>query len=159
MAINQGKIVSKDREKPCYELGWCPFNDITWSFKEDEDSSEYTCSIFSRHCPVFYLRVSVVEGSRELPTKSNELIEDFTDHFFRKEWFHREKEKYISKIHEKPCHQLGYCPYGELVYSLAKTESTDEIVCRLFNRTCPVFFLARNFSEKKFRRDGVSPIF
>lgn len=155
MTINQGKIVSKDREKPCYKLGWCPYNDITWSFKEEEDSSEYTCSIFSRHCPVFYLGVSVIEGSRELPRKSNELIEDFTDPFFRKEWFHREKEKYLHN-NTKPCYDLGYCPYGELIYALRKCESLTKMTCKLYSRTCPVFYLGCGFSDKKHRENGSS---
>jgi len=154
MVINAGKIVHKEREKPCYQLGMCPYDEITWSFKQVKKDSNFTCLVFSRHCPVFYISEDVVETSLKRHQRSDKLTEDFTDSIFRNRWFYREKEKHIHPYEKKPCHQLKYCPYGELIYTLRENDSTSEMTCKLYNRTCPIFYLGCGHSDKKYRENG-----
>ncbi len=53
---------------------------------------------------------------------------------------------YVDKI-EKPCHDVGYCPYGYLVeyFQIAKKE--DEYSCKVFGHDCPAFYLVEGASE------------
>ena len=61
------------------------------------------------------------------------------------------KEKYVYDgktyvIHViKPCHNMGYCPYGQLVeeYPLSKSDRS----CKVFGHDCPVFYLAEFITE------------
>lgn len=154
MVINEGIIVHKERKKPCYKLGWCPYDDITWSFKQVKRDSKFTCSIFQRHCPVFYISEDVVESSLEKHQKSDKLTEDFTDSFFRSRWFEREKEKFMHNYGAKPCSILNYCPYGELTHALREKDPLIEMTCKLYGKTCPVFYLRCGYSDKKYREDG-----
>jgi len=46
----------------------------------------------------------------------------------------------------KPCHKLGYCPYGQLVEEYPINDKTN-MSCLTFGHDCPVFYLAEPISE------------
>jgi hypothetical protein len=49
---------------------------------------------------------------------------------------------------EKPCHKLGFCPYGSLVEEFPlDTERPTMISCEVFGHNCPVFYCAEDLSE------------
>jgi len=54
---------------------------------------------------------------------------------------------------EKPCHKLGFCPYGVLVEKFPlhpeRKGKLKEIECEVFGHDCPVFYLSEDFSEVK----------
>lgn len=59
---------------------------------------------------------------------------------------------------KKPCHKLGYCPYGQLVEEfLLRNPRHKKFSCRLFGHDCPVFYHAEDVTEdkKKGRKDEV----
>lgn len=65
--LNTEKIVAPDTEKPCHELGWCPYGQLVeeFPFSVNTDSSDpykYKCRIFGHDCPAFYHREDVCEG-------------------------------------------------------------------------------------------------
>jgi len=50
----------------------------------------------------------------------------------------------------KPCHKLGFCPYGQLVEEFPlKQNPNPEISCEVFGHNCPVFHCAENLTEDK----------
>ncbi|MFC2017964.1 HNH endonuclease [Chloroflexota bacterium] len=51
----------------------------------------------------------------------------------------------------KPCWEIKYCPYGELVeeFPLKTPDDRDYRSCRIFGHDCPVFSLAEPFTETK----------
>ena len=49
---------------------------------------------------------------------------------------------------DKPCHVLGYCPYGPLVEDFPLLEKEDEETCSIFGHQCPVFYVAEPFMDK-----------
>ena len=49
---------------------------------------------------------------------------------------------------EKPCHKLGWCPYGQLVEEFPIKEDRDEKSCDVFGHDCPVFYHREETSEK-----------
>lgn len=48
---------------------------------------------------------------------------------------------------EKPCHDCGFCPYGQVVEMFPIKESRSEFSCRTFGHDCPVFYLAEPIKE------------
>jgi len=49
----------------------------------------------------------------------------------------------------KPCHDTGFCPYGQLVEEFPlHPEGYTEFSCRLFGHDCPVFYCAEPLCEK-----------
>lgn len=75
-------------------------------------------------------------------------------------------EKIIEPDAEKPCHKLGWCPYGALVEEfplhpeidlkkaqerLEAGESYEEVMgkysCNVFGHNCPVFYLQKDVEE------------
>lgn len=58
---------------------------------------------------------------------------------------------------EKPCHKLGYCPYGQLVeLFLLRYEEHKKFSCKVFGHDCPVFYHAEdlsNFGVRKIKRE------
>jgi len=49
---------------------------------------------------------------------------------------------------EKPCHTLGWCPYGQLVELFwLRYESDKKFSCEVFGHDCPVFYHAEEFSD------------
>ena len=63
---------------------------------------------------------------------------------------------------KKPCHQLGYCPYGQFVeLFLLRKKRSKKFSCKVFGHDCPVFYHAEDLSEfgaerikKEMKEDG-----
>ena len=51
----------------------------------------------------------------------------------------------LKKI--KPCHKLGYCPYGQLVEEFP-LRNNKKISCEVFGHDCPMFYHAEDLSEQ-----------
>ena len=47
----------------------------------------------------------------------------------------------------KPCHQLGFCPFGPLVEEFPLKAVPDEQSCTIFGHDCPVFHCAEPFVD------------
>ena len=52
----------------------------------------------------------------------------------------------------KPCHELGLCPYGQLVeaYPLhpeGRTKAERRIECKVFGHDCPAFYHTEQLAE------------
>ncbi|KXB00682.1 hypothetical protein AKJ40_00855 [candidate division MSBL1 archaeon SCGC-AAA259M10] len=50
---------------------------------------------------------------------------------------------------EKPCQELGYCPYGSEYFPVA--EPGEERGCKAFGHVRPVYFVGEDASEKNER--------
>ena len=48
----------------------------------------------------------------------------------------------------KPCHELGWCPYGQLVEEFPLRDKHNEYSCGAFGHDCPVFYHAEGISEE-----------
>jgi len=53
----------------------------------------------------------------------------------------------VSKRLDKPCHKLGYCPYGTIVEEYPLTLKRTKLSCKIFGHNCPVFYQAENITE------------
>lgn len=49
----------------------------------------------------------------------------------------------------KPCHKIGYCPYGPLVEDFPLRLKRDNKSCKVFGHDCPVFSVAEDIKEEK----------
>jgi len=49
----------------------------------------------------------------------------------------------------KPCWEIKYCPYGNLVENFPLKTTRDEKSCRIFGHDCPVFSVAEPLTETK----------
>ena len=47
---------------------------------------------------------------------------------------------------DKPCHTLGYCPYGTLVEEFPLKKKETNKTCRIFGHECPIFYVAEGFT-------------
>ena len=47
----------------------------------------------------------------------------------------------------KPCHDCGFCPYGQVVEMFPFQTPRDDYSCRTFGHNCPVFYLAEPIAE------------
>lgn len=58
-------------------------------------------------------------------------------------WTNTEKiiEENLKKV--KPCHKLGWCPYGCIVEEFPLTEE-GKVNCRVFGHHCPMFYNAED---------------
>lgn len=54
---------------------------------------------------------------------------------------------------EKPCHRLGWCPYGKLIEEFPTSEKSTEYTCKVFHHDCPVFYHVEYTSEKYSQED------
>ena len=52
-----------------------------------------------------------------------------------------------DQAQSKPCHILGYCPYGQLVEEFPLDVQPSDISCKVFGHNCPVYYCAESFSE------------
>jgi hypothetical protein len=61
-------------------------------------------------------------------------------------WTNTEKplKRNFNKI--KPCHKLGYCPYGAMVEAFP-LEIKGELSCIVFGHDCPMYYNAEDLSE------------
>ena len=48
----------------------------------------------------------------------------------------------------KPCHKLGYCPYGPMV-EMFPLKKRNKFSCKVFGHNCPVFHTAEDIKEDK----------
>jgi hypothetical protein len=48
----------------------------------------------------------------------------------------------------KPCHKLGYCPYGVLVEEFPLKDKNKKS-CKVFGHDCPVFYVAEGNIERE----------
>jgi hypothetical protein len=51
---------------------------------------------------------------------------------------------------EKPCHDCGYCPYGQIVEMFTIKRDRDQYSCQVFGHNCPAFYLAEPLSETNY---------
>lgn len=59
----------------------------------------------------------------------------------------------IDKNAKKPCHRLGWCPYGKLVEEFPIKEQKSEYTCKVFHHDCPIFYHIEYTSEKYSQED------
>lgn len=55
-------------------------------------------------------------------------------------------KKVIDAKAEKPCHKLGWCPYGQLVEEFPLVHG--KFSCKVFGHDCPVFYHKENLKEE-----------
>jgi hypothetical protein len=48
---------------------------------------------------------------------------------------------------EKPCHKLGYCPYGSLVEEYPLRAKSTKISCKIFGHDCPMYYQAEELGH------------
>jgi len=50
----------------------------------------------------------------------------------------------------KPCHKLGFCPYGQIIeeFPIDFFKKRTEFSCKVFGHNCPVFYCAEPLSEE-----------
>jgi len=53
----------------------------------------------------------------------------------------------LIESREKPCHDLGYCPYGVLVEDFPLSKPRTEKSCKVFGHDCPFLTCAEDFKE------------
>ncbi len=73
----------------------------------------------------------------------NKLVNDFQ----KAMWVNNEKiiQRNLKKV--KPCHKLGYCPYGAMVEAFQLKKKRDKVSCKVFGHDCPMFYNAEDLSE------------
>lgn len=63
----------------------------------------------------------------------------------------------IDKDAKKPCHRLGYCPYGKLVEGFPIREQVIQLTCEVFNHDCPIFYhieyTSENYSQEDYEEE------
>lgn len=87
------------------------------------------------------------------------------------DWINDETRIWKKNQIDKPCHTLGYCPYGQLVEeyplhpefpddadlnALAKEGTLNTgYNCTVFGHDCPVFYQAERIDEKSWEQAGI----
>jgi hypothetical protein len=146
--FNDGVIVREDVEKPCFKLRFCPYGSIAegfWAgrliyyYNTGESSKEkYHCNAFAHDCPTFYISVEATEESKVLPEKHSSLKDDpsrLKRSKRKMKLYHRPNYSY-----EKPCHKIGYCPYGSFARDYTNEPPQEEYRCKLYGKECPVYY-------------------
>ena len=59
----------------------------------------------------------------------------------------------IDKNAKKPCHRLGWCPYGKLIEEFPIREQPNDFTCKVFQHDCPIFYHIEYTSEKYSQED------
>ena len=62
-------------------------------------------------------------------------------------WLNTEIIQKDNLLKVKPCHKLGYCPYGMLVEEFPISERRTKLSCTTFGHDCPVFYHAEDITE------------
>lgn len=77
----------------------------------------------------------------------------------------------IDKNAKKPCHRLGWCPYGKLVEEFPIREEVNDFTCLVFHHDCPIFshieYTSEEYSQEDYEKEiknlydkgGLSEIF
>lgn len=55
--------------------------------------------------------------------------------------------KIIDSNAKKPCHRLGWCPYGKLVEEFPIRKQVNEYTCKVFHHDCPIYYQVEYTSE------------
>ncbi|MFW9880514.1 MAG: hypothetical protein ACFFG0_46185 [Candidatus Thorarchaeota archaeon] len=75
-----------------------------------------------------------------------ECYERIKENITPKDWFN--EGIIVNNKFGKPCHELGWCPYGSLGDDFRPYDfNNNEIICKIFSRSCPVFYHAEHISE------------
>jgi hypothetical protein len=56
-------------------------------------------------------------------------------------------KKIINPKAKKPCHKLGYCPYGQIVELYPLRVKRSKYSCKVFGHDCPVFYTSEKLAE------------
>ena len=141
--FNEGIIVKKKAEKPCYVLNWCCYGSLVECFLIRREELGYTCLAFGHDCPVFYVSENISEQSKEsTPTRMK------LKHSLKNCPQFNEKE-IIDPNRKKPCYVLGWCPYGSMGDTFQIRQTKKKQACTVFAHDCPAFYNAENVTEKK----------
>jgi hypothetical protein len=58
------------------------------------------------------------------------------------------KTEIIDKNATKPCHRLGFCPYGSIVEEFPIRDQESDFTCKIFFHDCPIFYCIEYSAEK-----------
>ena len=85
--------------------------------------------------------------NEEIPKMTDDELNKFMLAGF---WTNNRKIIPDNLTKEKPCHILGFCPYGAMVEAFELRPKNDpKISCNLFGHDCPVFYNAEDLTEDK----------
>lgn len=140
--FNKGFIVHENAEKPCHALHWCPYGNLVENFRLRNMYSKYTCLVFDHDCPSFYVSEQITESSVKDVIKNEKLIDNL-----RNCYGFNDQNIRVHNI-EKPCHMLGWCPYGSLGDEFFIRELDYKYGCKIYPHDCPVFYHAESLREK-----------
>jgi len=62
------------------------------------------------------------------------------------EWINNKRRIWKHKEIVKPCHKLGFCPYGQLVEEYP-IKRRNKYSCKTYGHECPVYYQAEGFTE------------
>lgn len=62
-------------------------------------------------------------------------------------WINTSKVLESNRNKVKPCHKLGYCPYGAMVEMFPLEMKNSKMSCRVFGHDCPMYYNAEDLSE------------
>ena len=62
-------------------------------------------------------------------------------------WINKEKVITNNLDKEKPCHKLGYCPYGAIVEMFPLKIKSNKLSCKTFGHDCPMYYNAEDITE------------
>lgn len=136
--FNKSIIVHEYAEKPCHFMSGCPYGPLVECFKPRLIYDKSSCKAFDRDCPAFYISEFVNENMDKVPPKDTDL-EKLTDNIKKCDWFNN--SKIIAEYIEKPCYELGWCPYGSLGDEFSPREINNKFECKIYAHNCPVFYL------------------
>ena len=57
-------------------------------------------------------------------------------------------QQFRKEITTKPCKDLGYCPYGQMVEDFPHLNEKDIWRCGVFGHQCPVTYVAEPFMDE-----------
>ncbi|MFX1281116.1 MAG: hypothetical protein ACFFA3_17330 [Promethearchaeota archaeon] len=140
--FNKGVVVRDNIEKPCYNLGWCPFGALVECFYSHRERPTILCKVYGHDCPAFYLSENINEKSSTYSFRNEKLQDNI------KNWPNFNDKKIIATDVEKPCHILFWCPYGTMGDEFKPNKSMNRYDCNIFPHKCPVFYHAEPFSEE-----------
>ena len=67
------------------------------------------------------------------------------------QWLNNHTKRFKPTEIQKPCHQCGFCPYGQLVEEFPIGPKRTEYSCEVFGHDCPVYYHAEFMIEDQPR--------
>jgi hypothetical protein len=61
---------------------------------------------------------------------------------------HLNNTEIVDRNAKKPCHRLGYCPYGSIIEEFPIRDGTSDFTCKIFRHDCPIFYCIEYSAEK-----------